>query len=117
MIPHPIVTERKLEALRHALGAEVLAALQELGVVDRFDVAENLRGGADYLARQIIRFRRLDLALAAYNAGPARVAALGRVPAIAETKLYVSAVIACYLALAAGRTVLTARDCRAEAAP
>lgn len=34
MAPHPIVAERKLEALRHALGATVLAALEEPAVVE-----------------------------------------------------------------------------------
>ena len=83
-----------------------------LGVADRFDPAQNLSGGADYLARQLVRFGDLRLALAAYNAGPERVARLGRVPAIAETEAYVEAVVACYLTLAAGRAVRTAHDCR-----
>ncbi|WP_051651052.1 lytic transglycosylase domain-containing protein [Brevundimonas bacteroides] len=85
----------------------------ELGVSDRFDPGQNLAGGADYLARQILRFGDLQLALAAYNSGPARVARLGRVPDIAETRAYVRAVIACYLALGAGRPVRSARDCPA----
>lgn len=34
MSPHPIVFERKLEALRHALGADVLAALTDPQVVE-----------------------------------------------------------------------------------
>lgn len=34
MAPHPIIAERKLEALRHALGATVLAALEEPAVVE-----------------------------------------------------------------------------------
>lgn len=34
MTPHPIIAERKLEALRHALGATVLAGLEEDGVVE-----------------------------------------------------------------------------------
>ena len=34
MAPHPIIAERKLEALRHALGATVLAALEEPTVVE-----------------------------------------------------------------------------------
>jgi len=83
-----------------------------LGVADRFDTAANLSGGADYLARQLVRFGDLRLALAAYNSGPARVARLGRVPAIAETQQYVTSVIDCYLALSAGCVVRTARDCR-----
>lgn len=34
MAPHPIVAERKLDALRHALGSTVLAALEEPAVVE-----------------------------------------------------------------------------------
>lgn len=89
------------------------ATARELGVVDRFDPADNLSGGADYLVRQLRRFGDLRLALAAYNAGPARVARLGRVPAIAETETYVALVIDCYLALAAGRSLRGPRDCGA----
>ncbi|WP_255568152.1 lytic transglycosylase domain-containing protein [Brevundimonas sp. PAMC22021] len=83
----------------------------DLGVVDRFDAMDNLRGGADYLARQIRRFGDLRLALAAYNAGPGRVARLGRIPDIPETRSYVAAVINCYLALTAGRGVRSSRQC------
>lgn len=84
----------------------------ELGVRDRFDPLENLFGGADYLARQLVRFGDLRLALAAYNAGPGRVAQLGRVPDIRETQAYVTAVVDCFLALSAGRGVRSARECR-----
>lgn len=84
----------------------------DLGVTDRFDVEQNLSGGADYLARQLLRFGDLRLALAAYNAGPGRVARLGRIPDIAETRAYVASVIDCYLTLTAGRAVRTARQCR-----
>lgn len=72
---------------------------------DRFDPADNLRGGAEYLARQLLKFQDLRLALAAFNAGPARVERLGRVPRIPETEAYVDLVLSCYLALAAGRDV------------
>lgn len=34
MAPHPIIAERKLEALRHALGATVLEGLEEASVVE-----------------------------------------------------------------------------------
>lgn len=47
-----------------------------------------------------------------YNAGPARVARLGRVPSIPETEHYVAAVLDCFLALTAGRRVTSARQCR-----
>lgn len=85
---------------------------RELGVTDRFDPLQNLAGGADYLARQVLRFGDLRLALAAYNAGPARVARLGRIPQIRETQTYVAAVIDCYLALSAGRGVRSSTECR-----
>jgi len=88
------------------------ATAVELGVSDRFDPQANLSGGADYLARQLLRFGDLRLALAAYNAGPARVAAIGRVPSIPETRAYVQAVVECYLALSAGRGVRRASECR-----
>lgn len=52
-----------------------------------------------------------------YNSGPGRVARLGRVPDIAETRAYVVTVIDCYLALTAGRKVTNARQCRSEGAP
>ena len=103
---------------RSPVGASGLTQLMpstasSLGVQDRFDPTENLTGGAAYLARQMLRFGDLRLALAAYNAGPARVAELGRVPDIAETRAYVAAVVDCYLALTVGRGVRTARECRA----
>lgn len=87
---------------------------RDLGVADRFDPLENLRGGADYLARQMLRFGDVRLALAAYNSGPERVARLGRIPEITETRNYVAAVVDCYLALTAGRGVRSSRDCPAR---
>ncbi len=88
------------------------ATARELGVADRFDPVANLAGGADYLARQLLRFGDVRLALAAYNAGPERVARLGRVPNLPETQAYVAAVVDCYLALTAGRAIRTRGDCR-----
>lgn len=63
-----------------------------LGVQDPWRPYENLRGGARYLRQQLDEFGRVDLALAAYNAGPGRVRGKGRIPPIAETIGYVSAV-------------------------
>lgn len=60
--------------------------------VDRFDIVDNLRGGARYLRAHIERFGRYDLALAAYNAGPGRILN-GRVPMITETRSYVDNIL------------------------
>lgn len=88
---------------------------RDLGVADRFDPGQNLTGGAAYLTQQIVRFGDIRLALAAYNSGPGRVARLGRVPDIDETRAYVAAVVNCFLALTAGRDARSSRDCAAPA--
>ncbi|MGH6997912.1 MAG: lytic transglycosylase domain-containing protein [Phenylobacterium sp.] len=92
------------------------ATARELGVIDRTDPRANLLGGAAYLSEQLARFQDLKLALAAYNSGPSRVAALGRVPPIQETEVYVGRVISCFLALTAGRPVRTAGACETQTA-
>lgn len=89
----------------------------DLGVKDRFDPAENLMGGAAYLAAQIRRFQDLRLALAAFNAGSGRVERAGGVPRIAETEAYVVSVLDCFLARVAGRPVRSRADCRPGRAP
>jgi soluble lytic murein transglycosylase-like protein len=67
---------------------------RQLGV-DRYSLAENLRGGARYLKQQFNQFGRYDLALAAYNAGPNRQSLReGRIPKIAETQNYVRTILA-----------------------
>ncbi len=60
--------------------------------VNRYDVEQNLRGGARYLREQLDRFGQYHLALAAYNAGPGRVRN-GAVPRIPETQDYVSDIL------------------------
>jgi len=61
--------------------------------VDPHVPEENLIGGARYLQQQYERFGTWKLALAAYNAGPTRVARLGRIPNIRETKAFVARVM------------------------
>lgn len=80
-------------------GARGLAQLmpgtgRQLGV-DWRDPAANLEGGARYLRMQLDRFGGdVEKALAAYNAGPARVERAGGIPAIRETRDYVASIMA-----------------------
>lgn len=74
------------------LGQLMPATAKELGV-DPTDPMQNLEGAAKYLSQQFKRFGSPELALAAYNAGPTRVARLGRVPNIAETQNYVKTIL------------------------
>ena len=74
------------------LGQLMPATAQELGVDPR-DPLQNLEGAAKYFSQQLKRFGSPELALAAYNAGPTRVAKLGRVPNIAETQNYVKTIV------------------------
>jgi soluble lytic murein transglycosylase-like protein len=68
-----------------------------LGVKNSFDARENIFGGARYLRTLLDTFNGdLDLALAAYNAGPGAVARYRGVPPYRETRAYVAAVRASY---------------------
>lgn len=61
-----------------------------------FDPDANVEGGVRYLKSLMQRFGDTRLALAAYNAGPERVARCGGIPAIPETQNYVTKVMATY---------------------
>lgn len=61
--------------------------------VDPFDPASAVDGAARYLRRELDRFGSLELALAAYNAGPGAVQRHGGIPPFPETQRYVDKVL------------------------
>jgi soluble lytic murein transglycosylase-like protein len=67
-----------------------------LGVTDAYDPEQNVRAGARYLRALLDRFGTLQLAVAAYNAGPAAVERYGGIPPYVETRAYVRDVLARY---------------------
>lgn len=63
---------------------------ESLQVSDPFDPSQNITAGTQYLKQMLDRYGGdIAKALAAYNAGPARVDAAGGIPSIPETQEYV----------------------------
>lgn len=81
------------ESHKGALGlAQLMPQTARRLRVDPLDPAENLEGGARYLAQQYRKFGTWPLALAAYNAGPQAVKKYGGVPPYKETQNYVKVI-------------------------
>ena len=74
--------------------AQLMPATARALAVDPRDAGANLAGAAHYLRQMLDLFDGdVERALAAYNAGPARVLRANGIPAITETRSYVSAII------------------------
>jgi Rod binding domain-containing protein len=66
----------------------------DLGVENTFDPSQNIEAGSRYLRQMLDRYEGdPELALAAYNAGPAAVDEHGGVPPFRETQEYVARVL------------------------
>ena len=82
-------------SVKGAVGlAQLMPATARTLAVDPHDGSANLMGAARYLRQLLDLFDGdVERALAAYNAGPARVLRADGIPAIAETRRYVAAII------------------------
>jgi soluble lytic murein transglycosylase-like protein len=70
---------------------------KSLGVKDPFNPQQNIEGGTTLLRGLLDRYHgQLDLALAAYNAGPGAVDKYGGVPPYPETQAYVRNIMESY---------------------
>lgn len=65
----------------------------DLDVKNPFSAQQNLEGAATYLTEMLDEFGSFELALAAYNAGPAAVRKHGGIPPYRETRQYVSDIL------------------------
>jgi soluble lytic murein transglycosylase len=76
----------------------------DMNIKNSFDPGENIEGGTRYLRYLLDRFNgNLDLALAAYNAGPETVQKHGGIPSITETIKFVESVISIHKKESAGK--------------
>jgi hypothetical protein len=83
---------------RSPAGAEGIAQFmpgtaQAYGLVDPFDAQDSIEAQAHLMRDLLGRFGSVPLALAAYNAGPAAVAACGCIPPYPETRAYVARIL------------------------
>ena len=82
------------QSRKGALGlAQLMPGTARALGVDPRNPAQNLEGGARYLAAQYRAFGSWRLALAAYNAGPGAVQRHGGVPPYKETRNYVAVIL------------------------
>jgi Soluble lytic murein transglycosylase and related regulatory proteins (some contain LysM/invasin domains) len=83
-----VESEYRIDAISPA-GCRGLMQLTSDKLDDWRDVHKNIQVGSKYLEQQLNRFGSLELAIAAYNAGPEAVTRYQGVPPYTETRAYV----------------------------
>ena len=69
---------------------------RELEIFSPFDPEENIEGGVRYIRKLMDKFKKIELVIAAYNAGPNAVIKYHGIPPYRETKNYVKKVLRLY---------------------
>lgn len=71
---------------------QLMDSVSERFNIDPYDPESNINVGTQYLAELMAKYKSVDLALAAYNAGPGAVDKYMGVPPYPETQNYVSSI-------------------------
>lgn len=74
----------------------MLDTAKGLGIEDVFNPEQNINGGAKYISQLLNKYGDIEIALAAYNAGPGNVDKYNGVPPFDETKEYINNVTSSY---------------------
>ncbi len=90
---HLAVSQRGAQGLMQLMPGTA----RDMRVANAFDPRQNIRGGTRYLRKMLDTFNGdMELALAAYNAGPEQVKRSGCIPEFPETVNYVKKVLQNY---------------------